>query len=62
MYSNANATTMTVKMSVMPGASGILQHDLTDDVADVAAAINDLLQQFIKVLDHDDLDRLMSSV
>ncbi len=38
------------------GASGILQDDMGDDVADVAAAVNDLFQQFVKVFQNDDFD------
>ena len=39
--------------------SGILQDDVGDDIAGVAAAVDDLFEQFVKVLQHDDLERLV---
>jgi hypothetical protein len=59
MYSKINATTMTVRMSVMAGkagGSGVLQHHLDDDVASVAAKVNRLLHQLVKVLQEDHLE------
>jgi len=42
MYSNANATSRTVsRSSMIRVASGVLQHDMEDDVAGVAAAVDD---------------------
>src|SRR2546422_11394636 len=59
MYSKTNATTRTVTRSVM--VLGILQNNMRNHVADVAAAINDLFQQLIKILHNDYLDWFMAA-
>src|SRR5260221_11441110 len=61
MYSNTSATRITTKINVMvlARASGVLQHDVRHGIAAVAAAIDDLFQQFVQVADHHGLKRLV---
>src|ERR1041385_4328241 len=58
--SKTKATRMTRKTkataAVMALASGMFQHDVEDDVADVPAAVEDFFDQFVKVLQDDDVD------
>src|SRR5882724_10913389 len=62
MYSKTKAASKTSRNSVMGRArfgSGILQHDLHHHVAGVPAAVHRLLDQLIKVLEHDEFLRVV---
>src|ERR1044071_2804750 len=59
MYSKTNATSKTVNRSVM--GLGILQYDMGNHIADVTTAVNDLIQQLIKILHSDHLERLTAA-
>src|SRR4051812_5069300 len=50
MYSKTSATRTTMKTSVMRRALGVLQHDVQNDVANVAATIRRFLQQIVELL------------
>ncbi len=38
------------------GRSGVFQHDVGDDVADIAATVDDFFEQLVQILQDDDLD------
>src|SRR4051812_38768753 len=41
------------------GASGVFQYNMRDDIADVAATIDDFFEKLVKVFHHDDLDGIV---
>src|SRR3712207_6753936 len=58
MYSKARAASTTRRKRSIRSrrrASGVLQHDLEDDVARITAAIDHLLEQLVDVAQEDDL-------
>src|SRR5688500_6865676 len=63
MYSKMSATRMTVRISVSVITPIFLlrglEDDVVNDVARVAAAIDDLFEQLVKVLHEDRLERLI---
>src|ERR1041384_7705387 len=58
MYSKTSATKMTTKTRSMRW-SGIFQGDLSNDIAGIAAAVDNFFEQFVEVLQDDDLECLV---
>src|SRR3954463_3451545 len=59
MYSNATAASTTMMNRIMrrtlDGGSGMLQDHLQDDVAGIAAAVDDFLQKVVKIAQENDV-------
>src|SRR5471030_319041 len=66
MYSKTSAANRTSRNSVMAGgagaASGVLQDDLDDDIAGVAAAVHGLLDHLVELLEDDELLGVVGAV
>src|SRR5687767_11768727 len=60
MYSKMRAVRMTIKTNVMGGLGlGIFQDDMIDDVAGVARAVGNFLEQVEQVAGENDLHRIL---
>src|SRR5688572_16128762 len=59
MNSKASATRMTTRMSVMSATSGVLVSDQFRHAADVAAAVENLLQQVVEIGNDDHEQRVV---
>src|ERR1041385_798190 len=60
MSSNTNATITTTRTKrtapVMLRGLGMFENDMENDIAGVAAAVEDLLDQFVEIFQDDDVD------